>query len=73
MVSRTTPRPHVRPASYLLCADQGHATRGFKALKQIVKLQYQLGHTEEMLAAYKCDSTIAFPRARFHAAFQHKA
>ena len=28
--------------------------RGFKALKQIVKLQYQLGNTEEMLAAYKC-------------------
>ncbi len=30
--------------------------RGFKALKQIVKLQYQLGNTEDMLTAYKCAS-----------------
>ena len=28
--------------------------RGFKALKQIVKLQYQLSNTEDMLTAYKC-------------------
>ena len=27
--------------------------RGFKALKQIVKLKYKLGQTDEMLAAYR--------------------
>ena len=30
--------------------------RGFKALKQIVKLRYKLGQTEEMLAAYRWTS-----------------
>ena len=37
--------------------------RGFKALKQIVKLHYQLGNTEEMLAAYKCACGCAVVRA----------
>jgi hypothetical protein len=27
--------------------------RGFKALKQIVKIQYKLGQYDEMLKAYK--------------------
>lgn len=27
--------------------------RGFKALKQIIKLQSRLGHSEEMVAAYR--------------------
>ena len=28
--------------------------RGFKALKQIVKLRYKLGQTKEMLESYRC-------------------
>ena len=31
-------------------------TRGFKALKQIVKLHYKLGDTAAMLTAYRCAS-----------------
>lgn len=29
--------------------------RGFKALKQIVKLHYKLGNTDAMLTAYRCE------------------
>ena len=34
----------------LLCV----AARGFKALKQVVKLHYKLGNHSEMLQAYRC-------------------
>ena len=30
------------------------AARGFKALKQVVKLHYKLGNHNEMLQAYRC-------------------
>ncbi len=30
------------------------AARGFKALKQVVKVHYKLGNHSEMLQAYRC-------------------
>ena len=30
------------------------AARGFKALKQVVKLHYKLGNHSDMLQAYRC-------------------
>jgi hypothetical protein len=39
----------------LLCgACCGLVRRGFKALKQIVKLLFKLGRREEMMEAYRC-------------------
>jgi hypothetical protein len=32
-----------------------HPDRGFKALKQVVKLLFKLGRREEMMDAYRCD------------------
>ena len=34
------------------------STRGFKALKQIVKLHYKLGDTNAMLTAYRYVQTL---------------
>lgn len=33
-------------------ADKGEW--GFKAMKQIVKLHFQMGNTDEMLSSYRC-------------------
>jgi hypothetical protein len=36
-----------------------YSCRGFKALKQIVKLLFKLGRREDMIDAYKCVSSMA--------------
>lgn len=53
VISQSFPlRPHSSaPPPYLvLCVP---ALRGFKALKQVVKLLFKLGRREEMMEAYR--------------------
>lgn len=44
--------PYCRPSAHPSW-PRLHPGRGFKALKQIIKLQSRLGHSEEMVAAYR--------------------